>query len=205
MRLIGLLGTPLLALMVSPVLADECLQMVDKNDLQARIIDGVEVYVVKRDAVHQPCNLYPKAREAAVKAQAKNQELLGMLEEMNNKYKELYKAKESYYDLVIKYEKALNKSSALVGDFEAQSDRWANLYRDYKTLANDYDELSDTYRKIAQNFHSPISFEIGGGVTEDHNFAGVIGVGVQRFKVWGFIQSENNGILATYNIPWSSF
>lgn len=196
--------TTFLLLAQSEANAETCYQMVEKSDLQPRVIDGQEVYVVAKSAVETPCNLYQKARDAAVKAQAQSKKHLAQLEEMNNRYKELYQAKESYYDLVIKYEKALEKSSVLIGDFEAHSNQWAHLYKDYSNLANDYDKLSDTYRNIAKNFTSPISFDVGGGITEDHDFAGVIGVGIHRFKIWGFFQEDNNGLLATYSFPWSS-
>lgn len=194
----------ILILATANTYAEECFQMVEKSDLQSTVINGEEVFVVKKNAVQTQCNLYQQARQAALKAQAENKKLLALVDEMNSKYKDLYEAKESYFDLLLKYDTTLGKSSALINDFESHSQRWADLYKDYAKLADDYEKLSETYRAIAMNFDSPVSFDIGGGVTESEGFAGLIGVGVYRVKIWGFLQENNNGILATYTFPWTS-
>lgn len=188
----------------TPALAEECFQMVEKADLVATVIDGKEVYVVSRDAIIPDCNLYKRARDAAVASKEKNLELQATIDELNGRYKDLYDAKESYYQLVLRYEGVLNQSSNLVQDFETHAGKWADLQQKYAKLVDDYDKLSDTYRAIAQNFSSPLAFEVGGGVTEEEGFAGLIGVSVERFTVWGFLQHENSGLMATYRFPWSS-
>lgn len=198
------LFTVALGLATTTCFAEECYQMVERKDLKETVINGERVYVVTPDAVIKDCNLYQKARTGLVKAKQQNQALTATIEELNNKYKDLYEAKESYYQLVLRYEKVLNKSSDLVGDFETNAGKWASLHQEYVKLADDYDKLSDTYRDIAMNFSSPVSFELGGGVTEDHGFAGLVGVGIHRFTVWGLLQPDNNGLFATYTFPWSS-
>ena len=160
--------------------------------------------MVRRDAVIPDCNLYQKARQAALDLKQKNQELLATVEELNNKYKALYDAKESYYQLVLRYEGVLNQSSNLVQDFETHADKWVSLQQRYAQLVEDYDKLSDAYRDIAMNFNTPVAFQVGGGLTEEEGFVGLVGVGFYRFTLWGFLQNENNGLMATYTIPWSS-
>ncbi len=187
-----------------PAQAEECFQMVEKSDLQAQTINGKQVFVVSPDAVIPDCNLYQRARDAAQAARQKNQELQATIDELNGRYKELYDAKENYYQLVLRYEGVLNKSSDLVQDFETHSEKWASLQQKYAKLVDDYDKLSESYRSIAKNFSTPLSFEVGGGVTEEEGFAGLIGVSIERITVWGFLQDENNGVMATYNFPWSS-
>lgn len=186
------------------VQADECFQMVEKADLKAEIIDRKAVYVVSKDAVIPDCNLYQRARDAAVAAKTQNQQLQATIDELNSRYKALYDAKESYYQLVLRYEGVLNQSSNLVQDFESHADKWVTLQQKYAQLVTDYDKLSDSYRAIAMDVTSPLAFELGGGLTEEEGFAGLIGVSIQRFTIWGFLQDENNGLLATYRIPWSS-
>ncbi|MDX1692510.1 MAG: hypothetical protein R3208_02020 [Ketobacteraceae bacterium] len=204
---VALVGDLMMAGMVmlsSPALAEECFQRVLKSELRPENINGREVFVVDRDAVVPDCNLYQRARDAALQAKAKNLELQATLDELNSKYKELYDAKESYYQLVLRYEGVLNQSSNLVQDFETHSEKWVALQQKYARLVDDYDKLSDSYRDIARNFSTPLAFQVGGGVTEEEGFAGLVGVSIHRVSLWGFLQSENNGILATYTFPWSS-
>ncbi|MCG8671111.1 MAG: hypothetical protein MI867_17020 [Pseudomonadales bacterium] len=201
------LNTTLLAFLpliaTFPSYGEDCFQMVERSDLVEKVINGETVLVVKPDAVIAECNLYDKAKKLAEDAQAQAEENEAQLKIMQERYKELYAQKENYYDLVLKYDKVLENSRTLIGNFESHSEKWGNLYQEYKTLTDDYDKLADTYRDIAQNFSTPISFDIGGGVTEDHDFAGLIGVGIYRFRLYGFFQEDNNGVLATYTFPWS--
>ena len=201
----SLLTIILLASLLIPGLAqaDECFQMVEKADLKPQIINGKEVYVVDPDAVITDCNLYQKAREAALKARNQNEKLLATIDELNSKYKDLYDAKESYYALVLRYEGVLNQSSDLVEGFESHAGKWASLQQKYARLVEDYNKLSDDYRAIAMNFSTPLAFDVGGGVTEEEGFAGLVGVRVHRFGVWGFLQKDNSGVMATYSFPWS--
>ena len=191
-------------MMATPAYSEECFQMVERSDLRPQVIDGEEVFVMDREALIPDCNLYQKARQAAVALKEKNQTLLATVEELNNKYKDLYDAKENYYQLVLRYEGVLNQSSDLVQDFETHADKWVSLQQQYAQLVEDYDKLSDTYRDIAMNFSTPVAFHLGGGVTEEEGFAGLVGVGIYRFNLWGFLQNENSGIMATYTFPWSS-
>lgn len=192
-------------MMLSPTAnAEECFQMVEKSDLKAEIIDGKEVYVLAKEALIPDCNLYQRAREAALAAKEQNQKLQATIDELNSRYKDLYDAKESYYQLVLRYEGVLNQSSDLVQDFETHAGKWASLQQQYAQLVTEYDKLADSYRAIAMNVTSPLAFELGGGVTEEEGFAGLVGVSIQRFTIWGFLQDENNGLMATYRFPWSS-
>ena len=66
-------------------------------------------------------------------------------------------------------------------------------------LAHDYDNLAGKYRDIALSSSSFITFDIGVGATTndgDTKAAAVLGLGIKQFKLWGFLQDKNSGVLA---------
>ncbi len=75
--------------------------------------------------------------------------------------------------------------------------------KDYVTqmevVLNSYKELLEGYKKVRTK--SKLSFEVGAGATQDFNPAALLGIGIYRFRGWGFFQKDNLGVIIGAEIP----
>jgi len=112
------------------------------------------------------------------------------------KYQKLDK---QHLTLTEKYNHSLEGSVNLNTKYKANSTKLLGLTEKYGKLVNDYDDLVGKYRDIALSSSSFITFDLAAGATTNNGSteaAALIGLGIKQFRLYGFLQDNNNGVMA---------
>jgi hypothetical protein len=106
------------------------------------------------------------------------------LDESKRKLEEKEKLLVVYEKLIEGYKKTMDDAAQYITGLEYVS-------TNYKKLAQDYKKLHEPW----------LTFEGGIGYTGDTDPAVMLGVGIKQFRVWGFLQEGNGGVLAGVSLP----
>lgn len=108
----------------------------------------------------------------------------------------------------------LDSTKATISELEKQLDE----YRTYRTYTDDliqqqkeyieglegslsgYRELTNDYKRLNRP-KKWLTLQAGLGATRDSKPALLLGIGAQRYRLWGFLQEDNSGFIAGVELP----
>lgn len=182
--------------------AEDCHAVLRIDALVRQAVDGREVYVVavadvKPDQCFKPVEtgqLIKKLTEDARNSTA-------LAEAYKQNQEALKKLNDDYARLVLRHEQALNASITLGENFDKNLTGYNKLVTDYDRLTVKFDELAGKYRDVALTSGSPISLELGAGLTSKGGGVALLGAGFNVYKTWdvkawGMFHKDFSGILA---------
>lgn len=181
-----------------PVFAMNCQVTAEQNGFVLLDCDGKTYHAVPQQSFKQMVaeNSQQKQDIEKLKQQlAETSRLVADQQQLATKYRGL---SDEYADLNKKFDSSLKSSISLGDKFKTESGNLISLTDKYKQLVDDYDKLAEKYRQIALNKGSSISFDLGIGLTDNNGeseAAGLIGMNISDYHIWGFIQSDNSGLL----------
>jgi|GEM_PF-1918616 len=92
---------------------------------------------------------------------------------------------EKYGHIKIQYDTTLARQKVYMNELESVLEGYKNLVKDYKKLKSE----------------PWVNFEFGIGATGETKPSLLMGLGVRRFRVYGFLQENNGGVLAGAAFP----
>ncbi len=104
-------------------------------------------------------------------------------------------------------QKKLDQADALIRQYETTIKEYESQRAHQREYVTTLESVRDDYKKLAEeasrlNKGSIVTFEVGLGATnEDLKPAVMAGLGLWRFRIWGFVQEKNPGVLLGASLP----
>jgi hypothetical protein len=103
--------------------------------------------------------------------------------------------------------KELALMDSLIATYKSVENKYEFVLKQQKDYIADSDSLLEGYKKLAKGYKKLsgepwVTFSGGVGATGSNDKPVVLaGVGIRRFRVWGFLQESNGGIIAGLAFP----
>ncbi|WP_317929663.1 hypothetical protein [Halioxenophilus sp. WMMB6] len=177
----------------------DCLVPVDKAAMAVRAVEGMTVYIVKKEYVDQLDCLDTRLVDDQAAYIQKLEQSLKQYQTVANELEENLK---QYQTVTSDLNSTLANSTSLTDRYDQLVIKYDQLSVDYSALADRYDDLAGKYRSIALDSGGLFSFDTGVGITDDGDFMGLLGVGLKRYRLWGVVQEENTGVVLGVSLPF---
>ncbi len=181
--------------------SEDCHVIIRQDALVKHTLDGREVYVTGVDDVKPGQCFKPMETAGHIKNLQKQIDDNILLAEAYKQTQEtLQKLNEDYRQLIERHEHTLDKTVALSERFAGNARNYNQLARDYAQLTVKFDELAGKYRDVALTGGSPVTVELGAGLTDQGDGIGLLGAGLNIYKTWdikawGMIHRDFFGML----------
>ena len=195
-----ILGVLLLCVSGS-VWSEDCHVIVKKDALVKKVVDGKEAFVIAvQDVKPDQCFKPVETGQQIKKLQQQIDDNLQLAEAYKQNQEALQKLNNDYKELIERHEQTLDKSIAVSDNFHKNMQSYNQLTKDYDKLTVQFDELAGKYRDVALTAGSPISVELGAGLTDEGDGIALLGAGFNVYKTWdikawGLVHKDFFGIL----------
>lgn len=181
--------------------SEDCYVIVKKDTMIKKTVEGKEVFVIAVEDV-KPNQCYKPGETAQYikKLEAQIEDNLQLAESYKQNQEALKKLNDDYQQLIQRHEQTLDKSISLSENFEKNVENYNQLAKDYDQLTVKFDDLAGKYRDVALTGSSPITVELGAGLTDQGDGIGLLGAGFNVYKswdvkAWGVLHKDFSGIL----------
>jgi uncharacterized phage infection (PIP) family protein YhgE len=181
--------------------SEDCHVIIKQQDLVKKVIDGKEVWVVEVAKVKPDQCFKPVATAQHIKElEAQIRDNLQLAEAYKKNQEALQKLNDDYRQLIQRHEQTLDKSITLSENFDKNMQRYNQLATDYDQLTVKFDDLAGKYRDVALTSGSPITVELGAGLTDQGDGIALLGAGFNVYKTWdikawGLVHKDFFGML----------
>jgi hypothetical protein len=181
--------------------AEDCHVIIKKDALINKIVDGKTVFVVAiEDVKPEQCFKPVETGQLIKKLQQQIDNDLQLAEAYKQNQEAVQKLNQDYQQLIQHHEQTLDKSINLSENFEKNVQGYNQLAKDYDQLTVKFDDLAGKYRDVALTSGSPISVELGAGLTDQGDGVALLGAGFNVYKTWdvkawGLLHKDFSGIL----------
>ncbi len=191
----------LLLCVSSSVWSEDCHVIAKKDALAKKVVDGKEVYVIAaEDLKPDQCFKPVETAQHIKKLQQQIDDNLHLAEAYKQNQEALQKLNQDYQQLIQRHEQTLDKSISLSENFDKNMQSYNQLAKDYDQLTIKLDDLAGKYRDVALTAGSPISVELGAGLTDQGDGIALLGAGFNIYKTWdikawGLVHKDFFGML----------
>jgi hypothetical protein len=180
--------------------SEDCHFVIKKNDLEKKVVDGKEVFMVAVEKVNTGCFYPVETGKKIEELEAQIQDNLQLAEAYKKNQEALQKLNDDYRQLIQRHEQTLDKSITLSENFDKNMQRYNQLATDYDQLTVKFDTLAGKYRDVALTGGSPITVELGAGLTDQGDGIALLGAGFNVYKswdikAWGLVHKDFFGML----------
>ncbi|KPJ95771.1 MAG: hypothetical protein AMJ53_02105 [Gammaproteobacteria bacterium SG8_11] len=167
------------------VWSEECHVIVKKDALLKQVVEGQEMFVVAvEDVKPNQCFKPVETAQHIKKLQQQIDDNLQLAEAYKQNQEALQKLNQDYQQLIQRHEQTLDKSINVSENFEKNVENYNQLAKDYDQLTVKFDDLAGKYRDVALTSGSPISVELGAGLTDQGDGIALLGAGFNVYKTW---------------------
>jgi hypothetical protein len=183
------------------VWSEECHVIIKQQDLVKKVVEGKEVFVVdiakvKPDQCFEPVKTGKHIKEL----EAQIRDNLQLAEAYKKNQEALQQLNADYRQLIQRHEQTLDKSITVSENFDKNMQNYNQLVTNYDQLTVRFDELAGKYRDVALTGGSPITVELGAGLTDNGDGIALLGAGFNVYKTWdikawGLVHKDFYGML----------